>query len=153
MLRAGVIPELQNAPHAAVVFFNTWQLPEFEAALKMSIAAAVSQIVASPVSLDSLAVDDSCSNAPAQCVHQFPAFDQFETTSCIMVQRHADHDFDAELARLVNAFCDTDAHLMHSLREDGLTDAGSGLRFNSALGDLLRLSISIGMLRSVPSKP
>src|SRR5262249_15574173 len=80
VLRAGVIPELQNAPHAAVVFFNTWQQPEFETTLKTAIAAAVSQRAVSQVSLDSLKPLDEfvleCTRLLRGSI--FLIFDQFE---------------------------------------------------------------------------
>ena len=141
VLRAGVIPELQNAPHAAVVFFNTWQLPEFEAALKTSIAAAVSQSAASPVSLDSLKPLDEfvleCAGAVRGSI--FLIFDQFEEYFLYHGPTAAEHGFDAELARLVNRR-DIDAHVMLSLREDGLSklDRFRG-RIPNLLSNMLRL--------------
>jgi hypothetical protein len=141
VLRAGVIPELQNAPHAAVVFFNTWQQPEFETALKTAIAAAVSQSAVSPVSLDSLKPLDEfvleCTRVLRGSI--FLIFDQFEEYFLYHGPTAAEHGFDAELARLVNRR-DIDAHLMLSLREDGLSklDRFQG-RIPNLLSNMLRL--------------
>jgi hypothetical protein len=141
VLRAGVIPELQNAPHAAVVFFNTWQQPEFETALKTAIAAAVSQRAVSPVSLDSLKPLDEFV-LECTCVLRgsiFLIFDQFEEYFLYHGPTAAEHGFDAELARLVNRR-DIDAHVMLSLREDGLSklDRFQG-RIPNLLSNMLRL--------------
>ena len=141
VLRAGVIPELQDAPHAAVVFFNTWQQPEFETALKTAIAAAVSQSAISPNSLDSLKPLDEfvleCTRALRGSI--FLIFDQFEEYFLYHGPTAAEHGFDAELARLVNRR-DIDAHLMLSLREDGLSklDRFQG-RIPNLLSNMLRL--------------
>ena len=141
VLRAGVIPELQNAPHAAVVFFNTWQQPEFETALKTAVAAAVSQRAVSPVSLDSLKPLDEfvleCTRLLRGSI--FLIFDQFEEYFLYHGPTAAEHGFDAELARLVNRR-NIDARLMLSLREDGLSklDRFQG-RIPNLLSNMLRL--------------
>ena len=141
VLRAGVIPDLQTAPHAAVVFFNTWQQPEFEAALKTAIAGAVSQSAVSPVSLDPVKPLDEfvleCARAVRGSI--FLIFDQFEEYFLYHGPTAAEHGFDAELARLVNRR-DIDAHVMLSLREDGLSklDRFQG-RIPNLLGNMLRL--------------
>ena len=141
VLRAGVIPDLRNAPHAAVVFFNTWQQPEFDTTLKTSIAAAVSQSGAPPVSVEPLkALDEfvlECARAVRGSI--FLIFDQFEEYFLYHGPTAAEHGFDAELARLVNRR-DIDAHVMLSLREDGLSklDRFQG-RIPNLLSNMLRL--------------
>jgi pSer/pThr/pTyr-binding forkhead associated (FHA) protein len=141
VLRAGVIPDLQTAPHVAVVFFNTWQPPDFEATLKTSIAAAVSQSVGSPTSLDPLKPLDEfvleCANAVRGRI--FLIFDQFEEYFLYHGPTPAEHGFEAEFARLVNRR-NIDAHVMLSLREDGLSklDRFQG-RIPNLLGNMLRL--------------
>jgi hypothetical protein len=141
VLRAGVIPDLQTAAHTAVVFFNTWQQSEFDAALKTSIAAAVSQSAAPPVSVEPLkALDEfvlECARALRGSI--FLIFDQFEEYFLYHGPTAAEHGFDAELARLVNRR-DIDAHVMLSLREDGLSklDRFQG-RIPNLLSNMLRL--------------
>lgn len=141
VLRAGVIPDLRNAPHTAVVFFNTWQPPEFDTTLKTSIAAAVSQSGAPAVSVEPLkALDEfvlECARAVRGSI--FLIFDQFEEYFLYHGPTAAEHGFDAELARLVNRR-DIDAHVMLSLREDGLSklDRFQG-RIPNLLSNMLRL--------------
>lgn len=141
VLRAGVIPELQNAPHAAVVFFNTWQQPQFEEALKTAIAVAVSQRAALPVSLDSPKPLDEFVREYAHVLHGsiFLIFDQFEEYFLYHGPTAAEQGFDAEIARRVNRR-NIDAHLMLSLREDGLSelDRFQG-RIPNLLSNMLRL--------------
>jgi hypothetical protein len=151
VLRAGVIPALQNAPHVAVVFFNTWQQLDFEATLKTSIAAAVSQSVGSPAAVDPLKPLDKfvleCTNAGRE--HIFLIFDQFEEYFLYHAWEHQhglwrsttpeEHGFEAEFARLVNRR-NINAHVMLSLREEGLSrlDRFQG-RIPNLFGNMLRL--------------
>jgi hypothetical protein len=141
VLRAGVIPDLQHAPHVAVVFFNTWQPPNFEAALKTSIATAVSQSVGSPASIEPLKPLDEfvleCARALRGRIVLI--FDQLEEYFLYHGPTAPEHGFDAELARLVNRR-DIDANVMLSLREDGLSklDRFQG-RIPNLLGNMLRL--------------
>jgi hypothetical protein len=141
VLRAGVIPDLRKAPHVAVVFFNTWQPPEFDTILKTSIAAAVSQSGASPISIEPQTPLDEFVLECAQVVRGsvFLIFDQFEEYFLYHAPTAAEHGFDAELARLVNRR-DIDAHVMLSLREDGLSklDRFQG-RIPNLLSNMLRL--------------
>ena len=141
VLRASVVPDLRNAPHTAVVFFNTWQQPEFEATLKNAIAVAVSQSATLPISLDSLKPLDEfvleCTGPLRGSI--LLIFDQFEEYFLYHDPTAAEQGFDAELARLVNRR-DIDAHVMLSLREDGLSklDRFQG-RIPNLLSNMLRL--------------
>lgn len=141
VLRAGVIPDLRNAPHVAVVFFNTWQPPEFDTTLKTAIAAALPQSGAPPVSIEPQKPLDEfvleCARAVRGSI--FLIFDQFEEYFLYHGPTAAEHGFDAELARLVNRR-DIDAHVMLSLREDGLSklDRFQG-RIPNLLSNMLRL--------------
>jgi hypothetical protein len=141
VLRAGVIPYLQSAPHVAVILFNTWQPPNFEETLKRSIATAVSQSAASPISVEpSMPLDEfvlECTRFVRGRI--FLIFDQFEEYFLYHGPTAPEHGFDAELARLVNRR-DIDANVMLSLREDGLSklDRFQG-RIPNLLGNMLRL--------------
>jgi hypothetical protein len=141
VLRAGVIPDLRNSPHVAIVFFNTWQQPDFEAALKTSIAGAVSQSLGSSASLEAGKPLDAfvCECSRAVRGRIFLIFDQFEEYFLYHGPTTAEHGFEAELARLVNSR-DIDAHVMLSLREDGLSklDRFQG-RIPNLLSNMLRL--------------
>src|SRR5438132_11342334 len=103
VLRAGVIPDLQNAPSTAVVFFNTWQDPGFEVTLKALIVATVSQRADFAVPpeqtkpLDELLFD--CAHALRGSL--FLIFDQFEEYFLYHRPSSPDEGFEAELARLV----------------------------------------------------
>jgi hypothetical protein len=141
VLRAGVIPDLQSAPRTAVVFFNTWQDPGFEAALKSSVVAAVSQSAASGMRSEPATPLDELL---LECVRTlrgsiFLIFDQFEEYFLYHGPSAAEDGFEAELARLVNR-PDIDAHVMLSMREDELSklDRFQG-RIPSLLSNMLRL--------------
>ena len=141
VLRASVIPDLRNAPHTAVVFFNTWQQPEFEATLKNAIALAVSKSTTSPVSLDPRKPLDEFVLEGTRTLRGsiFFIFDQFEEYFLYHGPTAVEEGFDAELARLVNRR-NIDAHVMLSLREDGLSklDRFQG-RIPNLLSNMLRL--------------
>jgi hypothetical protein len=138
VLRAGTIPDLRKAPHVAVVFFNTWQNPDFETALKSSVAAAVSEstVLADPAKpLDELLLD--CAKGPHGTI--FLIFDQFEEYFLYHGPSPAERGFDAELARLVNRR-EIDAHVMLSIREDGLSKLDRfQCRIPNLLSNMLRL--------------
>jgi len=141
VLRAGAIPDLRNASHVVVVFFNTWQNPDFDTALKSLVGAAVSESTPSTVladlakPLDELLVD--CARALHGTI--FLIFDQFEEYFLYHGPSAAERGFDAELARLVNRR-EIDAHVMLSMREDGLSKLDRfQCRIPNLLSNMLRL--------------
>ncbi len=141
VLMAGVVPQLRQTPHLALVVFRTWQDPSFISALKRQIADAVSQSTGKPASVDaSFPLDEFL----LQLAHTlrgsiFCLFDQFEEYFLYHEALPGEEGFDAEFARSVNRR-DVAANFLLAMREDSLSklDRFKG-RIPNLLTNMLRL--------------
>ena len=141
VLLAGVVPPLRETPRLAVAVFHDWQDRRFLPALKRQLVDDVARATGRTVDVDpDLPLDELILRCHAVVRGPiFLIFDQFEEFFLYHPPSTGVSGFEAELAAVVNR-PDVDAHVLLSLREDGLSklDRFSG-RIANVLGNMLRL--------------
>lgn len=137
VLMAGVMPQLQQLPRVVTVLRRDWQDAAFESSLKTAIVAATTAAVSGrdPGLAPDLPLDDLLFHASAAVRGVvFLIFDQFEEYFLYHPPSEAADRFEASLARVVNR-SDVEAHVLLSLREEGLSRLD---RFGGRIPNLFR---------------
>jgi WD40 repeat protein/tetratricopeptide (TPR) repeat protein len=135
VLRAGVVPLLEQTPHVIAVVFREWQDKDIGRAFKKSIIDGLDRAAGNEkITIDeSLPLDEFLANCNQAC-HSFIflILDQFEEYFLYHSGPSAT-EFDAELARAINR-TDIEANFLLAIREDGLSKLD---RFRGRIPNLL----------------
>lgn len=141
VLLAGVIPHLDESPHAAAVIFRRWSRADFLGELKRTVAERVPTERREALGVDPALPFDELVHRAARALRArvMVVFDQFEDYFTYHPEAETGATFDTELARAINRE-EVDASFLFSLREDALSRLDRfQVRIPNLLGNLLRL--------------
>lgn len=147
VLRAAVLPFLQQEKRTVAVYFNEWQDQQFLTLLKQECAQTAGLEASPDLSLDLLIskIEDATASSVLLVLDQFEEYTLYH---------EAGHIFESELARLVNRD-DSDMGVLLSLRDDCLAQLDRfRARIPQLLANTLRLdNLSVDAARSAITKP